>query len=322
MLYLFSFWKINETLVSKEKNILIKNIDNEYEKRYFINSLFKYQTSSIWIIPDYFQRNECINTIIKIDFWISLEEYIKLFLSKESKDKEKFIEQKQLISEYHNIFNVILFALSLIHRNEDLIDINVDLERLDSNKYKKLEQKIPIIKWVFEWQEYINFDKISKDLVELFSIFDLNYKDYDLENFLYLWELINQYNLSESQYFKFTQLVSIIEFLIVRGQKDITQQFKLKGWIIIERVILKNMLLDNKNFSLCYFNNKTTIKELDSIYDIRSMIVHWNLKEINKEYPKKDNEYNDFQSNFFKLKKMAFGLLHEYIYDPKYIEFI
>lgn len=331
MLYLFSFKELEHPiLLSKKRNISLININNEFELNFFINSFFKYQTNKIWFIPNYFSKNNWLKTIIKIDNWINFEEYAKNRFSFNKSERESKESDEKIIIENHNIFNVILFSLSLIMYNSDLVDSNIYLQNLDSNKYSKLENKISLNQiWLQKIINYIDFWTIENDLIETFLFFDLNYDKYNLENFIYIWELLNLYNSTTSKYFKFTQLVSIIEFLLTKWEKDLTQQFKLKTWIVIERLIKLNQLLDKKHFQLIIFDNKETIKELDYIYSIRSSIVHWSLKDINSKIWKFKVLYNDgtkdlinFDFYFRKLQNITASLLYLYIQEPDYIELL
>ncbi len=68
------------------------------------------------------------------------------------------------IEENHNILNVFLFALSLIVFNSNLDDINIHLENIDSNRYKKLEGKI----LTKNLNKYLDFSVFEKDLIDLF----------------------------------------------------------------------------------------------------------------------------------------------------------
>ncbi len=330
MLYLFSFKKLeNPILLSKERNIYLKNIDNLFEFDFFVNNFFRYQVSKIWIIPDYFSKNNWLNSIIKIDNWLNFEEYAKnrFSLDKEQRDSKEIDEK--IIIENHNIFNVILFSLSLIMYNQDLIDNNIYLQNLDSNKYSKLENKINV-NWISDiLNPYLDFSIIEKDLIEIFWFFDFNYKKYNLEDFIYIWELLNLYNSTKSKYFRFTQLVSIIEFLLIKWERDLTKQFKLKTWIIIERLIKLNQILDKKHFQLILFDNKEIIVDLDCIYDIRSSIVHWSLKEIDSKIWNYKKNYNDnmkelinFDFYFRELQNITAGILYLYIQEPDYIKFL
>lgn len=330
MLYLFSFKKLkNPILLSKERKIYLKNIDTSFELDFFVNIFFKYQTNNIWIIPDYFAKNDWLSSIIKIDSWLNFEEYVNNRFSSSKNIKESKESEEKIIIENHNIFNVILFSLSLIWNNQDLIDNNIYLQNLDSNKYSKLDNKITLHSLTNTINPYLEFWKIEKDLIEIFWFFDLNFKYYDLENFIYIWELLNLYNSTKSKYFRFTQLVSIIEFILIRWKKDLTQQFKFKTWIFIERLITLNNIMDRKNFQLILFDKKETISDLNKIYDIRSSIVHWSLKEINKNIEKYKEDYSDEMKNlisfdfyFRKLKDITSGLLYLYIQEPEYIDFL
>lgn len=331
MLYLFSFKKLeNPILLSKERNIYLKNIDNLFEFDFFVNNFFRYQVNRIWIIPDYFSKNNWLNSIIKIDNWLNFEEYAKNRFSLDKEQRESIENDEKIIIENHNIFNVILFSLSLIMYNRDLIDNNIYLQNLDSNKYSKLENKINV-NWLSNTlNPYLDFSIIEKDLIEMFWFFDFNYDKYNLENFIYIWELLNLYNSTTSKYFKFTQLVSIIEFLLIKWEKDLTQQFKFKTWIVIERLIKLNQILDKKHFQLILFDNKESINELNYIYCIRSSVVHWSLKEINtkingykKNYVTKEMQnLINFDFYFRKLQDITAGLLYLYIQEPEYIELL
>lgn len=328
MIYLFSFKKLeNPTLLSKERNIYLKNIDDTFELNFFVNSFFKYQTNNIWIIPSYFKDNNALLSIIKIECWINTENYIKnkLFSTKYWEDNS--IEKKQ-IQETHNIFNVVLFSLWLLENNTDILDNNIYLENLDSNKYSKLENKINVNWLNNNLNPYLDFSIIEKDLIEMFLFFDLNYKNYPLENFIYIWELLNLYNSTTSKYFKFSQLTSIIEFLLIWWD-DIKQQFKLKWWIVIERLNKLSNVIYKKTFRSILWNTKDIIDELSCIYDIRSCIVHWSLKEINskiwnyrKKYNKEIQGLINFDFYFRKLQDITSAILYLYIQEPEYINFL
>lgn len=330
MLYLFSFKKLeNPILLSKERNIQLMNIDNPFELNFFVNTFLKYQTSNTWIIPAYFKENNSLLSIIKIDNWLNFEEYAKNRFSFNKNERESKENEEKIIIENHNIFNVILFSLSLIMYNQDLIDNNIYLQNLDSNKYSKLENKISVHQLTPIINLYLDFAIIEKDLIEMFWFFDFNYKNYTLDNFIYIWELLNLYNSTTSKYFRFTQLVSIIEFLLIKWEKDLTKQFKFKTWIIIERLIKLNQILDKKHFQLILFDNKETIINLDCIYDIRSSIVHWSLKEIDSKIWNYKKNYNDdmkelinFDFYFRELQNITAGILYLYIQEPDYIKFL
>lgn len=270
------------------------------------------------IVSDYFTENNSIDTLLKIDTWINLEAYLNLRSSQNIEDKNTSENIDRLVIENHNILNVLLFALSIISFKQDLMDMNIHLQNLDSNKLSIFKVKI----LVKEFVQYLDFNVVEKDLTDLFWFFDFKYPQYDLDNFIYIGELLNLYNSSKSEYFKFTQLVSIIEFLLTKWNKDLTKQFVFKSWVIIERLIMKNQILDKKHFNLVLFDNKETIKELESIYDIRSHIVHWDIKGMNLKYPFSEWQYNDFRSNFYKLKSITAWLLYLYIQEPEYIDFL
>lgn len=330
MLYLFSFKKLeNPILLSKKRNISLKNIDNNFELNFFINNFIKYQTNKIWFIPNYFSKNNWLNTIIKIDNWLNFEEYTKKRFSFNKDEREtKENDEKKLI-ENHNIFNVVLFSLSLIMYNSDLIDTNIYLQNLDSTKYSKLETKILLNNDNLSLIPYLDFSNIEKNLKDMFLFFDLNYDKYNIEDFIYIWELLNLYNWTSSKYFKFAQLVSIIEFLLTKWEKDLIQQFKLKTWIVIERLIKLNQILDKKHFQLVLFDNKDTTNELNYIYSIRSCIVHWSLKDVDSKIwsYKKDynNEWKDlinFDFYFRNLQNITAWILYTYIQEPDFINLL
>lgn len=315
MLYLFTFGNLKENIIlSKERNISLSNITSEYEKIFFQNTFLKYDTDSLYTLRNYLKNKKDIKNIIKINIWIDLKTYI----NKKIKYKQEHNKEQQLIIENHNIFNVILFSLSVLMFNNNLIDNNIYLENLDSNKIHKI--RIEIL--MEQFTKYLDFSFLKDDLKELFRYFDFNYNKYNIDNFIYIWELLDLYNSSKSDYFKFIQLISIIEFLIIKWNKDITKQFIFKCGIIIERLIKLNQILDKKFISISIFDKKKTPQELNIIYDIRSYIVHGNIKEMNKKYPEIKDNYINFKSLFSELKSICAGILYLYIQEPEYIDFI
>lgn len=320
MLYLFSFKNLEKPIILSEKrNISLTNITSNYEKQFFKNLFFKYEVNpSTLIIPQYFSLNSSFEKIIKIDLWINLENYTNNKFSMREEERNLVKNDTLKIEENHNILNVFLFALSLIVFNSNLDDINIHLENIDSNRYKKLEGKI----LTKNLNKYLDFSVFEKDLIDLFWFFDFQYSKYNLENFIYIWELLEIYKSTKSDYFKFSQLVAIIEFLLITNKKNLTEQFIFKTGIIQERLVSRNSILDRKNFSISIFNKIDSSRELEAIYDIRSYIVHGNINKIHTKYPKKEWEFNDFYSLFDQLKLITAGLLYTYIQEPEYIDFL
>lgn len=321
MLYLFSFKKLDKPIILSEKrNISLTNISTEYEMKFFVNQFFKYQVNTnLWIIPKYFWDHNSLENIIKIDSWVDFQDYTQYKFSMNPENRTLVENTATKISDNHNIINVFLFALSLIAFNDNLNESNIYLENLDSNKYQKLESKISMEQFV----KYLDFNVIEKDLLNLFWFFDFQYNKYNIQNFIYIGELLELYHSTKSDYFKFAQLVSIIEFILFNKEKEkLEKQFIFKTWVIMERLAFWNSILDKKQFSILWFNGIDSNKELKAIYDIRSHIVHWSIKELHAKYPKKEWEFNDFQGLFFNLKRVTAWLLYTYIQYPEYINFL
>jgi hypothetical protein len=135
------------------------------------------------------------------------------------------------------------------------------------------------------------FDQLD-ELTESFNSMNSNRK---LENYISILELINQYNLSSSQYKKCSQLIresnTFIQLLKGLNKLVIENNFQLKGKVKSSSELLNELEETNKNNPILIKYIRTELpKELEEIKkeDLKSLIQYnqlpiaeWGVKQIN-----------------------------------------
>lgn len=262
MIYLFiSSNKIKYSVLSHKLWITFNNIDKE--SSYYLN---KQLLEPIWIID--------INTSKFIEFNIKNNDSLKL---------RKYL-------------NYILSSTWLL--KIDLL-LLLDTEYYNTRIIRDIYDNIMLYWWNVKLLDnwYLWFNNVKKKILEISKLIDYNFESLDLNKIEFIWEILDVYYNSDTITMKFTNLVSIIEFLLINWKDNITQQFIFKTSIIYEKVYSK------------YLDKKI----LQEIYEIRSKIVHGNYVDL---------DLDKTSSSYIQLLEIVYTLLNYYLKNPNYINFI
>lgn len=284
------------------------------EKDFFYEILWRKKADSSYSLFEELKEN-----ILVIDYKNNKSPTFTDFRDKENiLAFEKFNEEKRKIIYliYFLFASCDVFENSSFLSNASSIRV-IDLYNLDSRLYDQIISETIIEKFVYQeklWKNLYHFNDIKKQL-EIFNIlFKEASEQYSDKYFYYIWELIYNYVQTDSLMMRFSILTSIIEFFIVHKGGN-TEQFKFKTSLVTNKLRWDYLIQENplKNSFLPRYQEDISI--LDEIYDIRSRIVHWDFSNIKIKS-------KEFLTSFSNLQFFTSSILHQYMLDPAYIEFI
>lgn len=258
---------------------------------YWPKKLNKKLSSKLWIYVSNLSWDESFNIkqILDDSIWfnyLDTSRFIK-FISKELDNKK--------LKKY----------LSYVLSSTKLLTIDV-FWIIDTENYNKALIREIYSNMIISWNSlkltelgYLWFKNIQTQIEKILFSIDTNYDKLDLNKIEFIWDILTTFYSSDNKSMKFVNLVSIIEYLLVNWNDNISQQFIFKTMIVYEKatgIYLKSELLKN-------------------IYHIRSLIVHW--RENNSTL-----ENEDFNMNYLELLNIVSKILNFYILNPSYINYI
>lgn len=263
MLIMPLFWKIdNELYISKKLGIKVRNL-NVWEYDILYRNIIKWVHE---INSKYYKLSWIDYKIYRNIIIIEIDEYDSLGTSSEKYQKDRM----KLNEKYSSILNLFFFMNDHINFLEDsgcrFLDTFIDI------KNTELGIRILQTSYSMNKSELYSFEIIRENFLEYWELLDTFYDTYkDKINFV--WEIITNIKNNYDNKFNFILVMTIIEFLLVNDWKktdSIRYQFIIKSLSILN--LLKYVNVNNNiDFSNIW-------KELWKLYDIRSVIVHWNLK--------------------------------------------
>lgn len=335
--YLFSFGKINWTIkVSKELGINISNVDENDRK--FIFHHLNWSLNILW--DNYIKNENQLLWLIKLVFID--KEYDELMTKgKEINDKRNKIYKEEKGSDIRrkkdeklylewkknwdrlleindikkNYLNTLLMCCWL---NDFLIDlwnfttyqkIKFDNDLSFQNTFKPLlEQGVEYSNWR-QYLKYLEFDNFKEQLINVWNTIDITIwfchnRQKFLDDIIHIWWLIQIYLLSNIDKIKFTSLIAIIEYLLVREVNMSKQCKKEEDWITKQFTEKTYEIIKKYNFWIDIDKN-----DLKKIYWIRSDIVHGDIIKM-----------KEIESWLYKMKIIIYVVLNDWIKDPQYFD--
>ncbi|CAF2102630.1 unnamed protein product [Rotaria magnacalcarata] len=204
---------------------------------------------------------------------------------REFEDVVEFCSIKELT------LNDLCFQNVDITQLKSLLEAKYICNKINSNDEKQSYRDVLFKNLCLLIKKNWTFDQLD-ELTESFDSMNINRK---LENYISILELINQYNLSSSQYKKCSQLIrgsnTFIQFLKALNKLVIENNFQLKGKVKSPTELLNELKESNENNSASVQYITTELpKELEeikrgdlksSIQDNQLPIAKWGVKQIN-----------------------------------------
>ncbi|CAF1444874.1 unnamed protein product [Adineta steineri] len=249
-----------------KNRLLRKEIDENYLNELCEGICAKF---NIQFIENMFK---CIS---RIDNLREFEDVIKFCSSNKNLNLDDLCFQNVDINQFKNL----LEAKHICNKIDTLYNEKQSYKDLLFNNVCRLLKK----KWTFD------------QLNELTKSFNLMKSNRKLENYINILELINQYNLSSSQYNKCIQLIresnTFIQLLKELNKMVIENNFQLKGKVKSPIELLNELEKSNEdNLPLVQYIRTKLPKELGEIKreNLKSLIQHnqlpiaeWGVKQIN-----------------------------------------